>query len=34
MAFKEVALIRVPDVEPEKHRCELETPKYNTYPCP
>ena len=31
MAFKEVALIRVPDVEPEKHRCELETPKYKLF---
>jgi len=31
MAFKEVALIRCPDAELEKHRCEIETPKYKLF---
>ena len=31
MAFKELFLAHVPDAEPEKHKCVIETPKYKLF---
>ena len=31
MAFKAVFLAHAPDAEPEKHRCVIETPKYQLF---
>lgn len=31
MAYKELYLAHVPDAEPEKHKCVIETPKYKLF---